>query len=95
MFTDLLFRDGEMSFGAFMILYLVILILSAIVYKLGFARKLPILKTIIVYIFLAIGAFPMAVLGIALPFVEALVIALIVLLIIRWRNPNFDPDERA
>lgn len=95
MFTDLLFKDGEMSFGAFMILYLVILILSAIVYNLGFARKLPILKTIIVYIFLAIGAFPLAFLGIALPFVEALLIATVILGIIRWRNPDYDPDKRV
>lgn len=95
MFTDLLFQDGEMSLQAFILLYVVILILSAIVYKLGFARKLPILKTIIVYICLAIGAFPLAVLGIALPFVEALLIATVILGIMRWRNPDYDPDKRA
>lgn len=95
MFTDLLFQDGEMSLRAFIILYVVILVLCAVVYHLGFARKLPILKAIVVYICLAIGAFPLAFLGIALPFVEALLIAVVILGIFRWRNPNSDPDKRV
>ncbi len=37
------------------LLYGIIIILSAIVYNLGFARKLSIIKNIVIYISLAIG----------------------------------------
>ncbi|MGR5919723.1 YlaH-like family protein [Bacillus paranthracis] len=37
------------------LLYGVIIILSALVYNLGFARKLSIIKNIVIYISLAIG----------------------------------------
>jgi hypothetical protein len=85
MFTDLLFVDDRMSFGAFMILYLTMTVLLGVVYHLGFARKLPILKAAVVYLVLALGALPLAFLGIALPVVEALVIAVLMLAIVRYR----------
>lgn len=85
MFVDLLFEDGQMSLGAFFILYLTTSVLLGVVYQLGFARKLPVLKAAVVYIVLAIGALPLAFLGIALPIVEALVIAVVMLAIVRYR----------
>lgn len=39
--------------------YVYIVILAAIVYKLGFAKKLPLLKNIVIYTCLLIGCFVM------------------------------------
>ncbi|WP_202076632.1 YlaH-like family protein [Caldalkalibacillus salinus] len=85
MITDRLFVDGELTFGAFLILYLITAVLLGLVYKLGFERRLPVLKAFIVYVVLAIGALPLAFLGIALPFIEALIIAVAMLAIVRFR----------
>lgn len=93
MITDLLFVDDQLPFRNFMILYFIVTILLAIVYKLGFARKLPILKSALVYFVLALGAWPLAFLGIALPLVEALIIAVILLVIVKIRTRR--PDQEA
>ncbi|WP_010097923.1 YlaH-like family protein [Ornithinibacillus scapharcae] len=78
----------------FNILYPLNFILAAIAYKLGFAKKLPILKSIIVYILLAIGIFVLYLLfivwsvatgGNPLPMTESLVIICLVLAIYRMR----------
>lgn len=95
MVTDLLFVDNEMSLGAFLILYAITAALLALVYKLGFAKRLPILKAIIVYLVLVIGALPLAFLGIALPLVEALLIAVAILAIVRYRMRNVEDQYDA
>ncbi|SDL78247.1 YlaH-like family protein [Sediminibacillus halophilus] len=85
--VDFLFNtaaNGDLLVG-FLLLYLTIGILLAICYKLGFARKLPLLKSLIVYIFLFIGAFIIAMLGLKLPMAECLVIIALVLGIYRFR----------
>jgi len=71
----------------FMILYTINLILVFIAYKLGFARKIPLLKSIIVYILLALGTVLLALFGgiAELPITESLVIIVLVLGIYRLR----------
>lgn len=71
----------------FMILYVLNLILIIIAYKLGFARKLPLVKSIFVYVILALGTVIVAIFsGIAeLPTVESLFIIVLVLGIYRLR----------
>lgn len=71
----------------FMILYVLNLILIIIAYKLGFARKLPLMKSVFVYLLLAIGTVVIAIFsGIAeLPTVESLAIIVLVLGIYRFR----------
>lgn len=71
----------------FMILYIINLILIFIAYKLGFARKIPLLKSVIVYILLALGTVLLALFnGIAdLPITESLVVIVLVLGIYRLR----------
>lgn len=78
----------------FNILYIANLILAAIAYKLGFAKKLPILKSVIVYILLAVGIFVLNILFIImpatlgaqpLPMTESLVVICVVLAIYRIR----------
>jgi hypothetical protein len=95
MVTDLLFVDDKMSLGAFIILYVITLVLLAVVYNLGFAKRLPILKAVVVYLVLAIGALPIAFLGIALPLVEALMIAVVMLAIVRYRMKQTDAKKDA
>ncbi|MFK9092278.1 YlaH-like family protein [Bacillus salipaludis] len=65
--------------------YLYIVILSAIVYKLGFAKKLPLLKNIVIYLCLLIGCFVMLIFSYALPIAEGLAGAAILLIIYKIR----------
>ncbi len=72
--------------NVFWIMYIINLILSAIAYKLGFARKLSIGKNIIVYFMLAVGTFITTIFSIMmLPMTESLIIISIVLAIYRTR----------
>ncbi|AIK37425.1 MULTISPECIES: YlaH-like family protein [Bacillus] len=66
-------------------LYGTMIILSALVYKLGFARKLPLLKNIVIYVSLAIGCTVLTFLGVFLPVGEGLVVTAIVFGIYRLR----------
>lgn len=67
------------------LLYLTIVILSIIVYKLGFARKLPLGKSVIIYLFLILGCTIMTFFGIFLPVAEGLLVAAFILIIYKIR----------
>ena len=67
------------------LLYFTILGLSIIVYKLGFSVKLPIFKSIIIYLFLALGCTILTFLGVFLPVAEGLVVAAVILIIYKVR----------
>lgn len=70
----------------FLIFYVLNVIFSFIAYKLGFARKLPIGKSIFVYIVLALGNFILTIFsGFGLPITESLIIISAVLGIYRFR----------
>ncbi|MFC0274678.1 YlaH-like family protein [Metabacillus herbersteinensis] len=66
-------------------LYFTILGLSIVVYKLGFAKKLPILKSALIYSFLALGCTVLTFLGIFLPVGEGLIVAALILIIYKIR----------
>jgi len=66
-------------------LYLTIVVLSVIVYKLGFAKKLPLFKSVIIYALLVMGCLILTVLALQLPIVGALFIAAVVLCIYKMR----------
>lgn len=71
---------------AFYVFYVVNFILSVIAYKLGFARKLPLLKSMIVYVLLFIGTFITTVFAImGMPIVESLLIISFVMGVYRLR----------
>jgi hypothetical protein len=72
----------------YLLLYLFILSLSIITYKLGFARKLPLLKSLIVYIMLMFGCIIIWFFGFKYPMAEVLVISAIVLGVYRYRLHN-------
>ncbi|SFE42356.1 YlaH-like family protein [Alteribacillus iranensis] len=63
----------------FWLLYAAIIITSVIVYNLGFAKKLSVLKNVVIYILLLIGALPLTIFAIGMPVVESLLIAAAVL----------------
>ena len=66
--------------------YILNVIFGVIAYKLGFARKLPLLKSIIVYIMLLIGMFVVSIFNLlGLPITETLIIVALVLSIYRFR----------
>jgi hypothetical protein len=67
------------------LLYLTIVALSIVVYKLGFAKKLPLGKSLMIYIFLSAGCLILTVLGIFLPIAEGLVVAALILIIYKIR----------
>ncbi|CEI84430.1 membrane protein [Oceanobacillus oncorhynchi subsp. incaldanensis] len=71
----------------FWIFYVMNLILSAIAYQLGFAKKLPIAKNIIVYILLMVGTFVITIFStvMRMPTIECLIIIILVLGIYRFR----------
>jgi len=71
----------------FMIFYVLNFIFAAIAYKLGFARKLPLLKSVFVYIMLFIGSFILALFSsiAKLPITESLIIISLVLAVYRFR----------
>lgn len=75
------------------ILYGIITVLSIIAYKLGFAIKLPLLKSIIVYIFLILGSTILTFLAIFLPITEALVLTVVVLSIYHIRRRWTSKEE--
>jgi hypothetical protein len=68
------------------ILYVFIYILAIIVYKLGFATKLPLLKSLILYIVLALGCTLLTFLAVFLPVSEGLAVTALLLIAYRLRN---------
>jgi len=70
----------------FWIFYVLNLIFGIVAYKLGFARELPLLKSMIVYIMLAIGVYVITIFSIfKMPMTESLMIISAVLGIYRYR----------
>ncbi|MDZ5712885.1 YlaH-like family protein [Jeotgalibacillus haloalkalitolerans] len=66
-------------------LYLTIILLSIVVYKLGFAKKLPPLKSALIYLFLILGCTVLTFLAVFLPVTEGLIIAALILIIYKIR----------
>nr|WP_295974677.1 YlaH-like family protein [uncultured Bacillus sp.] len=84
-FFAALFKVNENTDLGMWLLFITILTLSVIVYKLGFAQKLPLLKSMIIYIFLFFGCTFLTFLGIFLPIAEGLVVAVLILVIYKIR----------
>ncbi|WP_010649549.1 YlaH-like family protein [Oceanobacillus massiliensis] len=71
----------------FWIFFVINFILCAIAYELGFARKLPVGKTIFVYVMLLIGTFILTIFTtvMKMPTIESLSVIILVLAIYRFR----------
>lgn len=84
-FFAALFRVDTNPTVGMWLLYITIVGLSIVVYKLGFAQKLPILKSAVIYFFLALGGTVLTFLGISLPIAEGLVVAALILIVYKIR----------
>ncbi|MBM7552905.1 YlaH-like family protein [Thalassobacillus pellis] len=79
-------EEVALLFRGFFLLYLTTVILAIITFKLGFARKLPLLQSVVVYGVLLIGTFILTLLlGLNLPIAESLLASSIVLAVYRFR----------
>ncbi|TDL35178.1 hypothetical protein E2R51_05520 [Jeotgalibacillus sp. S-D1] len=67
------------------LLYITIIALAILVYKLGFAKRLPLLKSAVIYTFLIAGCTVLTFLAIFLPITEGLIIAALILVIYKIR----------
>lgn len=67
------------------VVFILVFILSAIVYKLGFAKELPLLKNIVIYAFLFFGCMVLTFLALFLPMIEGLIVAALILIIYKTR----------
>ncbi|HLU23391.1 MAG TPA: YlaH-like family protein [Bacillaceae bacterium] len=67
------------------LLWITITALTIVVYKLGFAKKLPLLKSAIIYTFLIAGCLFLTFLAIFLPITEGLMVAALILIIYKIR----------
>ncbi|MHC0037314.1 YlaH-like family protein [Pseudoneobacillus sp. C159] len=84
-FFAALFRVDENPEIGMWWLYITTIILSIIVYKLGFAKKLRLAQSIVIYIFLILGCTILTFFGVFLPVAEGLVVAALILIIYKIR----------
>lgn len=70
---------------AFWVMYIIINLLSILVFNLGFARKLPILKNVVVYAVMFFGNMFITFFAFTMPIIESLMIAAVVLGIYKLR----------
>jgi hypothetical protein len=75
---------------AFFLLYLVIVVFMAAAYKLGFARKLPVLKQALVYLILILGCFILTFMAYEIPIADIVVITVAVLAVVRYRASRYN-----
>lgn len=65
--------------------FITLIILTVIVYKFGFAKKLSILKNVVIYTCLVLGCFVLLIFSYGLPIVEGLAVAALILIIYKIR----------
>lgn len=83
--------------------YYVIFVLTVIVYHLGFARRLPLLKNLIIYVIIAMGSVLLKIFhAMGLPMILSLTVAAIMLIIYRavrlfdeGRNPKSESQQKG
>ncbi len=75
------------------VLYIIIYVLSAIVYRLGFAQKNSIVKNIIIYALLAVGCTILTLLATLLPMAEVLALSAVFLGLYKLRLYNAKKNE--
>ena len=71
------------------ITFVIVFLLSAIVYKLGFAKPLKLWQNLVIYIFLFLGCIILTFFSFFLPMVEGLLVAALILIIYKsrmWRD---------
>ena len=80
------------------VVFVLVFILSAIVFKLGFARELPLLQNIIIYTFLFLGCIMLTFFAFFLPMIEGLIVAALILIVYKsrmWREKREENKATA
>ena len=93
--TRYVYENAPNNEVAGFIIFILVFILCAIVYQLGFAKKLNLLQNIIIYIFMFLGCILLTFFAIFLPMIEGLVVAAIVLLLYKlrlWREKKQEKE---
>ncbi|WP_191992165.1 YlaH-like family protein [Peribacillus tepidiphilus] len=90
-----LFKVHENPERGMWILYLTIIVLSVIVYNLGFAKKLPLLKNVVIYVCLALGCTILTFFAVFLPVTEGLLLAAIFLGLYKLRLRSHKKEQQA
>lgn len=74
--------------------YIAILVMTAVIFQIAFARKLPVLKTIVVYVVLAIGCYVFTILHVLqFPIIPVLAVTLVVIAVARLRMVISDRNK--
>lgn len=87
--------DPENFLTVFWILYIIINVLSIIVFNLGFARKLPLLKNIVIYAVMLFGNMFITFFAFTLPIIESLFLAGLVLGIYKFQLKRHKRNEEG
>ena len=90
---------GEVDYDvAGFVLLLIIYALSAIVFKLGFAKALPLWQNMIIYMMLFLGCIMLAFFAFFLPIVEGFLVAALILIVYKsrmWREKRENRENAA
>ena len=90
---------GEVDYDvAGFVLLLIIYALSAIVFKLGFAKALPLWQNMIIYMMLFLGCIMLTFFAFFLPIVEGLLVAALILIVYKsrmWREKRENRENAA
>ena len=76
--------------------FILVFLMSAIVYKLGFAKKLTLGRNIVIYAFLFIGCIVLTFLALFLPMIEGLIVAALILIVYKsrlWREKREEAKQ--
>lgn len=77
------------------VVFFLVFILSAIVFKLGFAKNdLALWKNVLIYVFLFIGCIVLTFLALFLPMIEGLIVAALILILYKTRLWREKREER-
>ncbi|WP_404828818.1 YlaH-like family protein [Solibacillus faecavium] len=76
--------------------FILVFLMSAIVYKLGFAKKLTLGRNIVIYTFLFFGCIVLTFLALFLPMIEGLIVAALILIVYKsrlWREKREEAKQ--
>ncbi|WP_339215413.1 YlaH-like family protein [Solibacillus sp. FSL W8-0372] len=76
--------------------FILVFLMSAIVYKLGFAKKLTLGRNIVIYTFLFFGCIILTFLALFLPMIEGLIVAALILIVYKsrlWREKREEAKQ--
>lgn len=76
------------------VVFVLVFLLSALVYKLGFAKQLRLGQNMIIYSFLFVGCIILTFLALFLPMVEGLLVAALILIVYKMRLKR-EKNEQA